>query len=101
MEFRNWWYDIGTEKLTFQASLFSSYTAIYTVRVSWVTGHNAFQSFLDANIMADWNKIVITTKFKIIVIGSAIGPYILWMYLRAIFVISFVGSMGQGQLYQE
>ena len=48
--------------LTFDAGDFSSETAIDTFRIGWITGRDAFESFFDANIMANSIKMVIPSR---------------------------------------
>ena len=48
--------------LTVETRYFSSQTVIDAFRFSWVTDHNAFESFFDANIMANSIKMVISSN---------------------------------------
>ena len=48
--------------LTLDAGHFSPETAIDTFRIGWVTDHNAFECFFDANIMANSIKMVISSN---------------------------------------
>ena len=51
--------------LTLDACDFSSQTAIDTFRIGWVTGRNAFESFLDTDIMANSIKMVVPSKIDL------------------------------------
>ena len=50
--------------LTVETRYFSSQTVIDAFRVCYVTGHNAFESFFDANIMANNIKMVIPSNVR-------------------------------------
>jgi len=52
-------YIIEVKILTVDAVDFSSQTARDAFRIGWITGRNAFESFFDANIIANSIKIII------------------------------------------
>ena len=47
---------VGSSKLvllTVGAYHFSSDTGVYTIRIGWIAGHNAFEGFIEAEITTD------------------------------------------------
>ena len=48
--------------LTFDAGDFSSQTSIDAFRIGWITGRDAFESFFDADIMANSIKMVVPSE---------------------------------------
>ena len=58
-------YIIDIKLLTLDAGDFSSQTAIDTFRISWITSRNAFESFLDTDIMANSIKMVVPSKIDL------------------------------------
>ena len=55
-------YIIDIKLLTLDAGDFSSQTGIDTFRIGWITSRNAFESFLDTDIMANSIKMVVPSK---------------------------------------
>ena len=56
---------VGSSKLvvlTVGAYHFSSDTGVDTFRIGWITGHNAFEGFIEAKITANGVKIIITNR---------------------------------------
>ena len=53
---------MDVKMLTFEAFDFSSKAAIDTFGIGWITGRDAFESFFDANIMANSIKMVISSR---------------------------------------
>ena len=51
--------------LTVETGYFSSQAAIDTFRIGWVTSRNAFESFLDTDIMANSIKMVVPSKIDL------------------------------------